>query len=763
MPTATTQDKIDFRVYIGIVFFRWQIIALCFLYSLLGGVLYIQFTPKEYSSRCLISVYRDPVLTLAGHDPRWTSFQLHQAMLRDPRFLDRVVQQLIGQWGEVVGVRGNMMLDPSIVQAGGVLPTLIVSVKSQNQAYGRAFLDRLVVEHEKEWKNLQRHSRDSAAKLLEEELARLDEKIRQAEDDVIEYQRLNDMARVSARGEVEQAHLGALVGKRHQLATELMMLESQNPELREESIGVISAVSRLTREAGEVGPDTPVKDVSVSAEVNGAQKESTSEGPAGVEKPDEAVLGWPDMRVQLARLKQEETELLKNLTPDHPRLKALRKEIETLESKLELAARIQLENLRDRHKALTITLKAIEAAEYRWQAKDMLARQRLAEFQRLESRVNRFEVNYSELYSRLHQMRVSEELKAEHFSVVEKAATNPRPVWPDPMKILLMTVAIGLGSGFGLALLVQVLDNRIQTISDVEDMLGVPFLGGVPFWVHSGLEKAIRPIVTEEHSSGAIEAYRALRTNVLTALGKANEKVLLITSADSREGKTLTALNLAIMIAQMGKRVLLADMDLRRGRLHRSLGVQKDPGLSDALREGRSFKEVIVGTRIEGLYLAPAGSSVENVSELLESSDLVAKFVEIQDDFDYVIVDTSPVLRVTDTVITARQGLGTVVFVARVNHTPKPLVRYALGMLKDSRVLGLIMNSIEMHRISSLYYAYQYPNYAYYSNAYAYGYDHYYTDRPGAAGGRRRARKRGIGDALKAAIEKARRSILPAG
>jgi hypothetical protein len=100
--------------------------------------------------------------------------------------------------------------------------------------------------------------------------------------------------------------------------------------------------------------------------------------------------------------------------------------------------------------------------------------------------------------------------------------------------------------------------------------------------------------------------------------------------------------------------------------------------------------------------------------------------------------------------------------VVRVNHTPKPLVRYSLDMLRDVRVLGLIMNSIEMHRISSLYYSYQYPNYAYYSNAYAYGYDHYYTDRAGGGGEQGRRRRRSFRSRLAFSVDKLRRRLLPA-
>jgi tyrosine-protein kinase Etk/Wzc len=267
--------------------------------------------------------------------------------------------------------------------------------------------------------------------------------------------------------------------------------------------------------------------------------------------------------------------------------------------------------------------------------------------------------------------------------------------------------------------------------------------------VHSGLERTVRPLVTEENSTGAVEAYRALRTSVLAALNRMNEKIVLITSADSREGKTLTALNLSIMIAQMGKRVLLVDMDLRRGRLHRSMGMNREPGVTDALLSGRSMREFVQPTKIANLWMVPTGSSVENASELLQSTSLVGVFVDLQNDYDYVIVDTSPILRVTDTVILATQGVGVVLYVARVNHTSKPLIRYSLDMLGEARIMGLVMNSIEMHRISSLYYVYQYPNYAYYSNAYSYGYNYYnYGDEAKPQLSQRRAVREG-GDSIR--------------
>ena len=767
-------QKPDFRIYIGMLFFRWQIIAVCFLYCLLGGVVYLHLAPKSYGASCQLMIYRDPKMDVGG-GPVWDGWQTHRYLLTEGTLRRRAWLRIRDEWATKIAKEKQPILQVAVWRSRALGPSLQISVRTVVPEYGVAFLRALIEEHEQEWKTIQTEAAVSASRMLEEELSKLEEKIDEAEDALIEYERLHDLARVSARGAMESAYLTGLMGRRNQLLTEQMLLEAQYEALKNENPVVINHVNRLTRETGAVKPvrvstsSEPTRDY-YGGDVRAEGKTTVADGePAGLalppdedfsERDAEDARGWQELRVRLIRLQQEERSLVENLTPDHPRLVAVRGSISNVKNHLALAAEIELRKLRDRQRSIAIQLEAIEGAEYKWQAKDSLAAKRRAQMKRISSVVSRFEGNYNTLYGRLHTMRVQQELESEQFYMAQQPTASGRPSWPDPMKILLAVVALGLGSGFGLALVLQVLDNKVQSIKDVEEELGIPFLGGIPFWVHSGLEKAIRPIVTEEHASGAVEAYRALRTMIIGAMNKANEKILLVTSADSREGKTLTALNLSIVLAQMNKKVLLVDMDLRRGRLHRSLGLEREPGVTDVLREGRSLKEVIVRTRVENLYLASTGGSVEDSAELLQSGDLVSLFVDVQDDYDYIICDTSPVLRVTDTVILATHGLGVVLYIARVNHTPKPLIRYSLDMLEDARVLGLVMNSIEMHKISSLYYTYQYPNYAYYSNAYAYGYDYYRFD-DGSKSGRRAAKQAAWRNRARSAAKWLRRTFLP--
>ncbi|MFO7871267.1 MAG: polysaccharide biosynthesis tyrosine autokinase [Kiritimatiellia bacterium] len=772
MKESQDQTRQDPRIYLGMLLFRWQVIAICFLYALLGAVLYINLSPQRYRTHCKVMSYRDPLLVIQKGGAGWSSLSFHRYLLTSRKLRERTARILADEWRGRFDSFEDMILPVSVRRERGFGRLIDISVESVNEKYAAAFLKELIAQHKTEWNNIQMQSAETAGGKLEEELARLEDKIEEAEDDVIQHQRLYDIARVEARSTMEARYLESLMARRSALTTELMLLEAKFPELEKASAAVLSHVRRLMRETGEI---EPAREGRAADDGLGDETERPlgpaafpGETPAEIRlertEPEE-VRGYRELRIKLTSLEQREAQLARNLKPEHPRLEQIRAEIKRVRQQLEFAAKVEMSKLKDRRDALLITINALETAEENWKGSNLLASKRRAELRRIADRVNRFENNYHTLYARLHDMRVEEELKSEHFHIHEPVTTADRPVWPDPAKILFMAVVLGLGSGLGLAVVAQVMDNKVQTIADVEQEIGAPFLGGVPYWVHAGLEKSIRPIVTEEHSSGAVEAYRNLRTNLLASLAKRNEKIVMFTSADSREGKTLTVLNTGIMIAEMGKRVLLVDFDLRRGRLHRALAEEKQPGMSDVLMGKCSLRETVIETRIENLHFVPCGKSQHSTAEVLQAADLNEMFVNVQDDYDYILWDTSPVLRITDASIIAGKKVAPVVYVTRVNHTPKPMVKYSLDMLKDVTVLGFILNSIEMHRISSLYYAYQYPSYAYYSNAYRYGYDYHYHYGYGEYGGRGRSRRRGgyLGSRIHDMKEWFRETFLPTG
>jgi len=749
MPAADSfeQKKIDPRVYLGILVFRWKLIVLCFLLCLLGGVIYLEFTAKQYSTTARMLIYRDPSTQISSQTYHWSESQTHVNLLTSEGFRAKIVERMAKLWlPRLGGDPTELWPNYGASLSGGDGITLTLSIRNSHPRYARAFLREVIKEFQSQREEVKQDSYGSAARILEEELARLKEQIRTAEDDVIEYQRVNEMEYVQARGGIELGYLNQLVSRHQQLSTEKWMLEVQYPLLKGQSPEVIRDAMALTRETGALVP--PSSEGAASNVFSAATAFRADQAGATLVQ---------EKRMRLARLERERKDLSTNMQPDNPKLRALDEEIASVHRELDLQAETEYASVRQRASALDLQIDALDEAQRRWKNSYLMASRKGADLRQLQAVVGRLEGMYNQLYGRLNELRIDQEIKGEHFAVVQPVRTDGKPVWPDPVRILIVVLVAGVGSGLGLAMLAYFFDDKVQSVSDVESVVGVPFLGGIPYWVHSDLTTRIRPIVSEQHRSGAAEAYRALRTNVLSAVEKAGKKVILITSADSKEGKTLTTLNLAIMIAKTGKRVLLMDMDLRRGVLHKSLECERSPGIVDALRDHRPVSEVVCATPYENLWFVPAGSVEKGTSELLYAADVESFLGDVIDKFDYIVMDSAPVLRVTDTVILANCPLVCVIYIAHANKTSKPVVKYSLDMLGDVHVIGLIVNSIEMHRISSLYYAYQYPNYAYYSYAYKYGYNYDLYDEHG-----RRSVAGRFGRMRQAVTRWMRRSTLPA-
>jgi len=747
-PKKTAQpEKFDYRAYLGIVVFRWKLIVLCFLWAILAGVLFIRFSEKKFNASGTVRIYKEKMKELPS--PRAPiSWAWHQHLVQG-RCRSAATRALRDGWVDVVGSAG---LSPAVRISWimGLEGVINFSTSCPNPAYAKVYLQRVMEEHRNAWEDRKRATLSSATKILNEELVRLGDYIAAAEDDVIEYQRINRMPVIEARANLEEAMLATIIARKNSLKMQQFLLEVQNPLIKDVNAGVLHNVNMLTQQSGSgklIGMAKSLANQIQKAGLTGMLDGDPQAAESDLVEPRK----YTDLRIQLHLLEAKEEELAARFEDQHPTLSNVRSDIRSVEGQLDVEKKMQLEQILNRNHAVSLQLKALEDAEYAWEGRYYATSRQKAEFAKVRANLGRYEGAYHTIYSRIFDLQVSEEMKAEHYEIMHPAHASTTPSWPDAKKILMVALVMGLGGGFGLAFVIQFVDNKVQTIKDVEEGLGLPFLGGVPYWVHSDLERTVRPIVTEEFSAGAVEAYRALRTSILTAADKAGEKIIIMTSADSKEGKTLTSLNLAIMIAQAGKKVLLVDMDLRRGRLHRSIETERSPGVTEALKEGWPLEDVVLSTRYENLSFAPAGENTELIAENLHGCDLQAFFKSAEKAHDYVIIDSAPVLRVTDTVILATQQLGVVVYVAHVNRTPKPLIKYSLDLLVNARILGVIMNSIEMHTISGIYYSYQYPNYAYYSNAYAYGYTYgYYHDegtpdakrkwkRPPRAGGSKRS------------------------
>lgn len=277
-------------------------------------------------------------------------------------------------------------------------------------------------------------------------------------------------------------------------------------------------------------------------------------------------------------------------------------------------------------------------------------------------------------------------------SVLRSASVPTEPVSPDTALDLGFGLLAGIALGLGLAVFIEILDTRIRNERDVRALSDVPVLGGIVF----DKEVERRPLVVHvEPTSARAEAYRSLRTNLQFLDVEGGPRSFVVTSAVPNEGKTTTAANLAITIAQSGARVVVVDADLRRPRLADQLGLEGSVGLSDVLIGRVAIDDALQSWGGLSLHVLPAGSRPPNPSELLGSQAMAMVVSLLESRFDAVLFDAPPLLPVTDGALLAKQTRGALVLVA-AGKTRRDEFTGAIDALEnvDARVSGIILTML---------------------------------------------------------------------
>lgn len=291
---------------------------------------------------------------------------------------------------------------------------------------------------------------------------------------------------------------------------------------------------------------------------------------------------------------------------------------------------------------------------------------------------------------------------------VQDATVPSRPSSPNIPLNIALGVLVGLALGIGVAVLREVLDNRVRNERDVELLTDVPIMGGIGF----DPKASQRPLIVQAdpHSPRA-ESFRTLRTNLQFVDIERTARSFVVTSSVEREGKSTTAANLAIAMADAGARVLIVDADLRRPKVAEYMGLEGVVGLTDVLIGQAKLADVVQPWGRGTLYVLPAGKIPPNPSELL-GSQAMQKLIEIfEKEFDAVIFDAPPLLPVTDAAILAKK-VGGVILVVAAGHTHKNQLRGALNTLQnvDVQVSGLVLTMLPTKGPD----AYGYARYGYY-------------------------------------------------
>lgn len=340
----------------------------------------------------------------------------------------------------------------------------------------------------------------------------------------------------------------------------------------------------------------------------------------------------------------------------------------------------------------------------------------------LQATLNLYQNIYVNLLNNLEQVRLAKAQNTPNVVQVEPAIVPQDPISPRPLQTAAMAGAVGLMLAAGIAFLVEYLDDTLKTMEDVEQALGLPVVGYIAqIQYESGSEESL--YVTRQPRSPVSEAFRLLRTNLEFAGVDRPIRRLLVTSTAPGEGKTTISVNLAAIIAQGGKRVVLADTDLRRPRIHRFLGVSNKLGLTDLFRGGVTVDMVAqkMDEQVGKVSVLTSGSLPPNPTELLGSARMEQILQEAGRDADMIILDSPPSLVADVQVLAAR--VDAVILVIHPGHTHVDSARATLEMLNraGARIVGVVLNRIPRDRADYYggyrHYSPYYSGYRYYSYA----------------------------------------------
>lgn len=332
-----------------------------------------------------------------------------------------------------------------------------------------------------------------------------------------------------------------------------------------------------------------------------------------------------------------------------------------------------------------------------------------AQRQRYEASLAQYRSTLSSLVNNYQQIRLAEAQASNNLIVVKPAVAPQTPIRPRTMTNVLLAAIVGAMIAIGAAFLIEYLDDTVKSPDDVTRITGLSTLGAIARLKDAGAQ---RQLIAWSHTKAPeSEAYRTLRTNIQFSSVDKPIRTLVVTSSGPSEGKSTTAANLAIVMAQTGQKVVLVDTDLRRPVLHKTFGVPNNVGITTALLAGDDvdLQAYLQPTEVDNLAIITSGPIPPNPSELLGSQRMKHIVERLAEVADIVVFDTPPVLVVTDAAVLGRQVDG-VLLVADAGGTREQALAQAVAELRKTgaNVLGIAMNRLDSRSRGYYYYYYYY-------------------------------------------------------
>lgn len=674
---------------------RWWVLAVCLMLALGIEALIIRLAPPVFASvgQMIVNVKLNIQQSSLYTEELGNFLGTQQALMHSDQVLNRARERVASQ---NPGVRPQ----PVELQVSVLPKTTIFILRASggNPDYTKAYLQACMEEFQNLKKGMAERASDTTIAGLTDQMLRLDPEMRKVDDQIAAFLSTNNVTLLEeATGAAN--YLNLLYQRLAEARSEYDLLESMNLDqnlLLEQDRTPMMAGAALS---GGLKSD------------GGILANAALGGQSTLFAPSTIGMEYLSIKQQILLLKAEQDRFGEYLKPKHPKMVELTEQFARLNQLLGIYKDQSVEQLEAKKNALALQIKNLESETKELGAQNVELGRKNAEYTRLKAKGQRLQSLYDQLLATLQTLDVNKDISPDTVTIYQPACDA---FLPEPLLLQKMLVAalIGLSLGAAVLLLLDRLDDRMSSFTELEELFDENVLGQIPREKSPGKNTVLPLLQADDQRHPFVESYRNLRSSLLyTAETGARPHTLLITSSVPNDGKSVTAANLAITLAAGGARVLLVDADLRKGSLHSRFRIQADTGLSEALTQGLDWRKAVKPTFQDKLFLLPRGTIIHHSSEIFIGQVMEKFLKETIKEYDYVLIDTAPVMAADDVTSLAPRVDG-VIFVVRAEFTSARVARTAIDMLsqRKARILGLVFNSVRPS-VGDYYSYYRYRDY----------------------------------------------------